>query len=106
MVSFEAGGLRILHLFLGYFSGYTSQRALRFDKVFCLLTKRIKRGTLVARLRCVRLREKATLLRDVSRELAGNDVDVRHLNCLIRSIRDRVVTVGGGQARICSSGGW
>jgi hypothetical protein len=24
MVSFEAGGLRILHLFLGHFSGYTS----------------------------------------------------------------------------------
>jgi hypothetical protein len=24
MVSFEAGGLRILHLFSGYFSGYTS----------------------------------------------------------------------------------
>jgi hypothetical protein len=27
MVSFEAGGLRILHLFSGYFSGYTSNAA-------------------------------------------------------------------------------
>jgi hypothetical protein len=29
MVSFEAGGLRILHLFLGHFSGYTSASASR-----------------------------------------------------------------------------
>jgi hypothetical protein len=31
MVSFEAGGLRILHLFLGHFSGYTS-RAINATK--------------------------------------------------------------------------